>query len=108
VDIIWNWAVEMKNEHGQTVVEYILLLAVSVSLVVTIFRSQAFKSLFGTQGSVGKLYKQESEWGYRHAFTVGKTPGEQPIPYPSAEQHPSYYNFSVSESRFFGPSDPYQ
>jgi hypothetical protein len=99
---------EMKNQLGQTVVEYILLLAVAVSLVMTVFNSNIFKSLFGSQGSVGQLYKLDSEWGYRHAFTTGKVSGEQSVIYNSAEEHPSYYNSSKGETRFFGPSDPYQ
>lgn len=98
----------MKNQRGQTVVEYILLLAVAVSLVVTFYRSQTFQSLFGDQGEMGKLFKLEGEWGYRHAFSEGKTPGETNQPYSSANLHPSYYNASAGETRFFGPSDPYQ
>lgn len=99
---------EIRNQRGQTVVEYILLLAVSASLVVTVYRSSTFQRLFGDNGSVGKLYKLDSEWGYRHAFIGGRTKGESPVPYQSAEQHPSYYNQMKGETRFFGPSDPYQ
>lgn len=98
---------EVRDQQGQTVVEYILLLAVAMSLVVTFYRSQTFQSLFGEQGSMGLLYKWEGEWGYRHAFTKGKTQGETNQPYSSAELHPSYYNASAGETRFFGPSDPY-
>lgn len=93
------------NQTGQTVVEYILLLSVAMSLVVTFYKSDTFQKLFGQQGSVGKLYKLEGEWGYRHAFLKGRKP-ETNVPYTSAEDHPSYY--SGSDTHFFGPSDPYE
>jgi hypothetical protein len=98
---------ELKNEKGQTVVEYILLLAVSASLVMTFYRSSTFKKLFGDQGVVGQVYKRESEWGYRHAYLSGSKEGANSLPYTSAREHPSYFNSSEGRTRFFGPSDPY-
>lgn len=99
---------EIKNQRGQTVVEYILLLAVSMSLVITFYRSATFKKLFGNDGTVGKLYKWEAEWGYRHAYTFGRKQGELNVPYTSASDHPSYVNKDKSQSRFFGPNDTYK
>ncbi len=96
----------LLNQQGQTVVEYILLLSVAMSLVVTFYKSDTFQKLFGKQGSVGKLYKLEGEWGYRHALLKGRKAGEPRGRYNSAEDHPSYY--SGSDTRFFGPSDPYE
>lgn len=98
---------EVESQRGQTVVEYILLLAVSVSLVITFYKSATFKSLFGEQGAVGQVYKAESEWGYRHAFLAGPKTGATSTPYTSANEHPSYYNSSEGKTRFFGPNDPY-
>ena len=97
---------ELLSEKGQTVVEYILLLAVSASLVVTFYHSSVYKRLFGSQGSFGKLYKQESEFGYRHAFLKGHQP-ETNRPKTSARDHASYFDPIKSETRFFGPNDPY-
>lgn len=96
----------LKNQLGQTVVEYILLLAVSASLVVTFYRSATFKKLFGTQGKLGRLYKQESEWGYRHAYLKGRKP-ENNHPKASASEHASYFNGDSHETHFFGPNDKY-
>ncbi len=98
---------ELERQRGQTVVEYILLLAVSVSLVITFYKSATFKSLFGDQGAIGQTYKMESEWGYRHAFIAGPKSGATSGPYTSAHDHPSYYNPSEGTTRFFGPNDPY-
>ena len=80
----------------------------ATSLVVTFYNSATFQRFFGTNGEVGRVYKLESEWGYRHAFSEGKIQGEMNLPYSSAEEHPSYYNIQKSQTRFFGASDTYQ
>jgi hypothetical protein len=100
---------EIKNQQGQTVVEYILLLSVAVSLVTTFYNSATFQKYFGTQGQLGKVYKVEAEWGYRHASMTGRgsTP-EGNSTKSSAIQHASYYNTVDPQTHFFGPSDPYQ
>lgn len=86
--------------------EYILLLAVAMSLVITFYRSAAFKRFFGEQGELAQVYKQEAEWGYRHGHLNGRYT-ESNAPKTSAEQHSSYYNSNVGATRFFAPSDPY-
>ena len=98
---------EVKNQHGQTVVEYILLLAVAMSLVVTFYRSATFQRFFGTQGELGRLYKLDAEWGYRHASMTGRAT-EVNEPKASAEDHASYFNQTKSMTHFFGANDPYQ
>jgi hypothetical protein len=99
---------EVKNQQGQTVVEYILLLAVAMSLVVTFYRSNFFQKMFGDQGQVGKLYKFRGEFEYRHAFPWKASVAPVFNTYPGASQHPSYFPDQAGESHFFGPSDPYQ
>ena len=96
----------IKNQLGQTVVEYILLLAVAVSLIVTFYRSATFQRFFGTQGEIGRLYKLDSEWGYRHASMTGKAT-ETNEPKFTVEEHASYWNAGQSQTHFFGPNDPY-
>lgn len=100
---------EIRNQQGQTVVEYILLLAVAVSIVTTFYNSATFQKYFGTNGQLGKVYKVESEWGYRHASMTGRgtTPEGNGLR-PTIIDHASYYNQSKSQTHFFGPSDPYQ
>ena len=97
----------LKNERGQTMVEYILLLAVSISLVATFYRSDAFQRLFGTRGQLGESMKNGNEFSYRHA--LGRKPEYVNTPKTSrdASRHPSYYNGKENKTRFFGPKDPY-
>jgi hypothetical protein len=100
---------EIKNQKGQTVVEYILLLSVSVSLVTTFYNSDTFRSYFGNDGKIGKIYKVEAEWGYRHATMTGRgsTPEGNGLR-PNIMQHASYYNSVDPQTHFFGPSDTYK
>lgn len=96
----------LKNQRGQSVVEYILLLSVCISLVFTFYRSQTFKRLFGSEGSIGQAIKTESEFNYRHAYPR-KAGDLNQVNY-SGTSHPSYYDSTSGETRFFGPKEPYQ
>lgn len=96
---------EIKSQTGQTMVEYMLLLAVALSLVITFYNSAAFKRLFGNQGSLGKTIKDESEFAYRHAYMRNKTE-DVSRENRNGSVHPSYTNPSGG-SRFFSAKDPY-
>ena len=109
MDFAWSGTVEIKNQRGQTVVEYILLLSVAVSLVTPFYKSATFQKYFGDNGEIGRVYKVEAEWGYRHASMTGRgTTPEGNSPKATAQDHASYYNASKTQTHFFGPSDPYQ
>lgn len=97
----------LKNEKGQTVVEYILLLSVAVSLVITFYRSAAFKRLFGENGEVGKMVKSQNEFSYRHAYSRNKPAVDIDRDNKDATIHPSYADPIQGGTRFFGPRDPY-
>lgn len=100
---------EIKSEQGQTLVEYILLLVVAVSLVLTFYNSEAFKKLFGTQGKIGEKIKTQNEFAYRHAYTR-KNPDFVDVPRDNREGsiHPSYHDVDNNGTRFFGPLDAYE
>lgn len=93
------------NQKGQTVVEYILLLAVSVSLVITFLNSEFVKKMFGTEGQIGKFIKSESEFGYRHAFLRNKG-ADIPRENRDGSIHPSYFQ-NNGDTHFFGAKLPY-
>lgn len=101
----------LKSQKGQTVVEYILLLVVAVSLVLTFYNSETFKRLFGEQGRIGQQIKSQNEFAYRHAFSSS---GEQRIrpadvspDNKDGSQHPSYADVTNGGTRFFGPKESY-
>ncbi len=87
-------------------VEYILLLAVAVSLVITFYNSEAFRRLFGEQGEVANKIRNDSEFAYRHGYTRGNT-GDVPATNRDGSIHPTYYNPVQSGSRFFSAKDSY-
>lgn len=99
---------EIRNNKGQTLVEYILLLVVAVSLVMTVYNSQAFKRIFGEQGEIGNKMKTQNEFSYRHAFAFKSDGSVTDIPPDNREIsiHPSYAEPGAG-TRFFGPKEPY-
>ncbi len=90
------------NEQGQSTVEYILLIAVSISLVYMVFTSGPFEGMFGDKGQFATVFKSEIEYSYRHALG-GRKPYRTPSY--SGGNHDSYKN--GSETRFFGAKDKY-
>ena len=95
----------LKSERGQTVVEYILLLAVVVSLIITFRNSELFRRMFGTGGTIGQRMKQESEFSYRHAYGHGAV--DVPRLTRDGAVHPSYHDADGGQTRFFGAREPY-
>lgn len=85
-------------------VEYLLLLVVSVGLIVTFLNSEFFKKTFGSEGKLAKKIKLEYEFGYRHAFLTNNN-GDVERELSDVQSHPSYYN--NGGTRFFGPMDIY-
>jgi len=90
------------NEKGQSAVEYILLIAVSISLVFMVFNSDTFKDVFGDKGKFAKVFRSEIEYSYRHALGGRKLYSTPSYTSPS---HDSYKR--GSETRFFGAKDRY-
>lgn len=101
----------LSSQKGQTLVEYILLMVVAISLVLTFYRSEAFRRLFGAQGRIGQNIKSQNEFAYRHAFSSS---GPERIRPPDVSRdnkdggsHPSYADVTNGGTRFFGPNDAY-
>jgi Flp pilus assembly pilin Flp len=96
----------LENQKGQTMVEYMLLLAVSVSLVMTFINSDFMKRIFGSGGSLGTKIREENQFAYRHAF--GKKAEIPDIGRNNVDgrAHPSYYQ-PDGTTHFFGATDAY-
>lgn len=88
----------MRNQRGQTMVEYILLLAVVVSLVLTFYRSSLFQSLFGAEGRWAVMIKTKSEFAYRHGSPKGQAVSRDTR---DGANHPSYFNRERGDTHFF-------
>jgi len=85
------------NESGQSVVEYALLLAVVVFLVVSIFKSDTFLNWMGPNGSLFQAFKTRIEYSYRYALPTGP---QNPSVNPS-------YSPGQGDTRFFAQKGAY-
>lgn len=99
-----NRKVRILGSRGQSTVEYILLLAVVISLIYTVINLRMFKELLGDGGKFAVTMKNEMEWNYRFA-SQGREPFTT-ISYPGAA-HPAYFNTAKGMTHFIGPRDPY-
>lgn len=94
----------MKQQKGQTLVEYMLLLSVVAMIVLTFYKSKLFQKYFGNQGLIGQTIKARSEFAYRHGYMGA----EDTFPKGSRDgaTHPTYAD-PAGGSRFFGPKERY-
>jgi hypothetical protein len=90
----------LRNEKGQSVVEYILLLVVVMSLSATVYNSDAFKKFMGPNSEFFKALSDSIEFSYRH----GLQGFEDTTDYNSLN-HPTYTD--GSKTRFFLPQSQY-
>ncbi len=87
-----------QNQQGQSLVEYIMLMAMVIFLVSSVINSSIFQDFFGPQGAFSTTFKQEIEYSFRHARR-----GRENFQRPNYDsyQHPSY------NGRFFGAKRKY-
>ncbi len=96
----------MKNNKGQSLVEYILLLVVIAFIAVGIFKGTSIGEMFGKNSKFFKYAKHQLEYTYRHGnnYTGGIEGIEDNSNYQTF--HHTYTKES-GESRFFGPIEEY-
>ena len=94
-----------KLDNGQSTVEYILLLAVVVSLVITILNSDIVKSYIGKDSQVMANMRKNLEYSYRHGLGRAGSTEEDNFDY--SGNHNTYYNNQVGKTHFFGLKEEY-
>jgi len=92
---------DFLNQKGQSMVEYILLLSVIVTLGVAIFRSDLFQNLWGPESEIFRRLKENLAFSYRHG--LGGENDRTQNNY--SGKHETYYD--GSKTRFFLPTDEY-
>lgn len=92
----------LKNEKGQTAVEYIMLTAVVITLVTFVVRSKIFTQYFGEDGQFAEVFRTQFEYTYRHARSGREAYKAQNY---NDYDHDSYR--SSGRSRFFGHVEEY-
>ena len=97
------------NKNGQALVEYILLIFVVVGFVFYLFNHSPLGIFFS---DIGRQFKQQTEFSYRHALFMSGSTGSRNVPanIPYGERsmlnHPSYVG-GGGGTRFFGPAEIY-
>ena len=84
------------NRRGQSTVEYVLLLAVIVTLASVVFKSHLFQEFFGKDADFVATLINRMEYSYRH----GRMGENDQWNY---QNHPTFYNKDENQSRFFSP-----
>ena len=94
------------SERGQTVVEYIFLTAVVVSLAVAVFNSPVFKRFLGKDSEFFTALRKVFMVSYRHSlYESSINPSVNP-----EEDYTGVHKSYVGDNstRFFTPTTPYE
>lgn len=99
----------LKNNLGQSAVEYILLLAVISSLGYTFYNNKRFKTFLAGKDGMFASMKKGMSYSYRYGLELkAETPFEERAEFEyGTNKHDTYYNTKVNESRFFTGNVPY-
>lgn len=89
--------------EGQSVVEYILLLAVVATLSLGIFKSDAFQDFLGPDSEFFNQLAKQQEYAYRHGLSAD-VEDDSSVDSPT---HHTYKNNDTGLTRFYGQTDPY-
>lgn len=88
------------NNKGQSVVEYLLLMGVLVSLGLVVFKHPKFQDILGPDSNVFRGMKKFMTYSYRHA-----RPGTDGNADLTGASHDSF--MGGGRSRFFAPKEKY-
>lgn len=86
---------KLKDQRGQSSVEYILLLAVMVTISFSIYNSEQFQKFLGPESEFFDKIKKNMSYSYRH----GHSGSVDSSSYGSGDEHHTYFN--EGETRFF-------
>ena len=93
----------LRNNLGQSAVEYILLLAVLSSLGYSFYNNKLFKSFLNGKSGMFAAMKQGMSYSYRYGIEFKNgTDFDTKMNFEySGRDHDLYYNGAAGTSRFF-------
>lgn len=99
----------LKNNLGQSAVEYILLLAVLTSLGYTFYNNKKFKDFIKGKDGMFATMRKGMSYSYRYGLELrGDIPFEEKIDFNyQTNKHDTYLNSKENKSRFFNGVSPY-
>lgn len=108
MDVVWNrklgeHVLVIKDEAGQSTVEYIMLLGVVFLLLLTVIKNERFKDLVGPDSEIVGGMRDSMMYTYRHG-RAGKA-SEDSSTY--TDKHETFTNSDGSGSRFFSNDEEY-
>jgi hypothetical protein len=92
---------KILNQRGQTMIEYILLLVVVVSLAVAFMNSDTYKKFVGKDSLLMQKLVRQMSYSYRHGRQGEVDESNYSI------EHDTYFNRTEGKSRFFTPIEAY-
>lgn len=99
----------LKNHRGQSVVEYVLLLAVISAIGMTFLNNKNFKEFVSGEGGLFYGIRRSMAYSYRYGRELNSE-----VNYDEAmnfsygsNKHDTYFNTKENTSRFFGGIEPY-
>ncbi len=99
----------LTNKRGQTVVEYILLLAVISSLSYAFYNNKRFKNFLAGKDGMFFMMKKGISYSYRYGIEYNpEVPFESKMEYEyGSNGHDTYFNAKDNKSHFFSGADVY-
>ncbi len=92
----------VMTENGQSMVEYMMLLGVVLTMTFSILQSKRFQDFFGKESPVLNLLRERMIYSYRHGSF-----GEEDISDYNSAKHDTYKIPTENKSRFFTPLEAY-
>lgn len=93
----------IKDESGQSIVEYIMLLGVVLLLVLTVLKNDRFQDIMGPNSTIVNGMRDSMMYSYRHG-----RPGLSSADTSNyTSSHETYTRSDGNGSRFFSNNDPY-
>jgi hypothetical protein len=113
MDVVWmdkffSYKI-LKNKKGQSTVEYILLLAVLVSLSAVVLKNKKIKSLMAGKEGLFADMKKGMAYSYRYGRDLdANVDYDQAMSFEySNNKHDTYFNETKGISRFFVGAEIY-
>lgn len=94
----------LLNEKGQSVVEYIMLLAVISLITFSVINSGKFKDFMGEDSAFFAGLRSQIGYSYRHGY-LNSEADRSDANY--SGPHETYYNIDDGQTRFFSGGEQY-
>ena len=99
----------LRNNLGQSAVEYILLLAVLSSLGYTFYNNKKFKDFLKGKDGMFASMKKGMSYSYRYGVDLKPgTPYDEKLDFDyQTRNHDTYFNSDENQSHFFAGFEAY-